>query len=59
MWGLELRDMRRKAASDEKEKDLAVSTMSSIEAKALKSFQEDLKKAGDAQRDHIGTWVRT
>lgn len=57
MMGAELRDMRRKAASDEKEKDLAVSTMSSIEAKALQSFQEDLKRAGEAQRDHVGTWV--
>ena len=57
MMCAELRDMRRKAASDEKEKDLAVSTMSSIEAKALQSFQEDLKRAGEAQRDHVGTWV--
>ena len=49
--------MRRKAVSDKKEEELAVSTMSSIEAKARKEYEEDMRKAGEAQRDHIGTWV--
>ncbi|KAK9848656.1 hypothetical protein WJX84_002334 [Apatococcus fuscideae] len=53
-----LRDMRRKAVSDKKEEELAVSTMSSIKAKARKEYEEDMRKAGEAQRDHIGTWRR-
>ncbi len=53
----ELRDMRRKEVSDKKEQSLAKATMSSIEAKARQQYEKDIHKAGEAQRDGIGTWV--
>lgn len=53
----ELRDMRKKADNEKKEEALAAATMSSIEARARKQYEQDLKESSKAREDLTGTWV--
>lgn len=54
----ELRDMRKKAERDKQEAAFAEATMASIEAKARKEFEKDMKAAAKDAEERIGTWVR-
>lgn len=51
--------MRKKADRDKQEAALAEATMASIEAKARKEFEKDMKAAAKDAEERIGKWVRS
>lgn len=55
----ELRDMRHKADADKRNEILAAKTMSSIEARAQKQYEQDLKAQTSGREELTGKWVYT
>ena len=53
----ELRAMRRNADKEKEEAALAQATMATIEAKAKKQYEKDLRAATKDSEERIGKWV--